>query len=37
MIPQSEEKYTPEELALMKTQDLKYVQLKLSTESKVNV
>lgn len=36
MIPQSEEKYTSEELALMKTQDLKYVRLKLSTETKVS-
>ena len=35
MIPQQEEKYSPEELQLMKTQDIKYVQMKLSTEKKV--
>lgn len=35
MIPQAEEKYSPEELQLMKTQDVKYVQMKLSTEKKV--
>ena len=35
MIPQHEEKYSPEELQLMKTQDIKYVQMKLSTEKKV--
>ena len=35
MIPQPEEKYSPEELQLMKTQDIKYVQMKLSTEKKV--
>lgn len=35
MIPQQEEKYSAEELQLMKTQDVKYVQMKLSTEKKV--
>ena len=35
MIPQQEEKYSAEELQLMKTQDIKYVQMKLSTEKKV--
>lgn len=37
MIPQQEEKYSQEELQLMKTQDIKYVQMKLSTEKKVKV
>ena len=37
VIPQPEEKYTSEELQLMKTQDVKYVQMKLSTEKKVSV
>ena len=35
MIPQTEEKYSLDELQLMKTQDVKYVQMKLSTEKKV--
>ena len=35
VIAQPEEKYSPEELQLMKTQDIKYVQMKLSTEKKV--
>ena len=35
MIPQAEEKYSHDELQLMKTQDIKYVQMKLSTEKKV--
>ncbi|XP_041379205.1 probable U3 small nucleolar RNA-associated protein 11 [Gigantopelta aegis] len=34
VIPQPEENYTEEELHLMKTQDLKYVQMKLSIEQK---
>ena len=37
MIPQAEEKLTREELKVMKTQDLKYVQMKLNTETKVGV
>ena len=36
VIPQAEEKFTQEELKVMKTQDLKYVQMKLNTETKVS-
>ena len=35
VIPQEPDKYTPEELQLMKTQDCKYIQMKLSSETKV--
>ena len=35
VIPQAEEKFTQEELKVMKTQDLKYVQMKLNMETKV--
>lgn len=34
VIPQEEEKYSAEELQLMKTQDDKYVQMKLAIETK---
>ncbi len=36
VIPQSEETYSKEQLQLMKTQDLKYVQMKLAIEEKVS-
>ena len=36
VIPQEEEKFTPEQLQVMKTQDLKYVQMKHQTEKNVS-
>lgn len=35
IIAQEEKKYSPEELQLMKTQDEKYIQMKLAMETKV--
>ena len=35
VVSQPEEKYSPEELKIMKTQDEKYVQMKLNMERKV--
>ena len=36
VIPQAEESYTPDELQLMKTQDVKYLQMKMSMEANVS-
>ena len=36
MIPQDEEKFTTEQLQMMKTQDLKYVQMKYQVEKNVS-
>ena len=36
MIPQEEEKFTAEQLQVMKTQDFKYVQMKQHVEEKVS-
>ena len=36
MIPQEEEKFTAEQLQVMKTQDFKYVQMKQRVEEKVS-
>ena len=37
MIPQEEEKFTPEQLKIMKTQDSKYVEMKYRVEKNVRV
>lgn len=34
IIAQEEEKHTPQELQLMKTQDIKYIQMKIAAEKK---